>query len=64
MSFRRIAKSEGSKAAGETGRERERGSAREEPAPDMSCSQMDNGSANSAEAKKTDLRVNEKKCCK
>lgn len=37
---------------------------REEPAPNMSCNHMDNGSANSAEAKKTDLRVNEKKCCK
>lgn len=30
----------------------------------MSSPHVDNGSANSAEAKKTELRMNEKKCCK
>lgn len=30
----------------------------------MSSSHIDNGPANSAEAKKTELRMNEKKCCK
>lgn len=56
----RLAEQSRLKASKQPARERDG----EQPASSMSCSQMDNGSANSAEAKKTDLRVNEKKCCK